>query len=242
MVDRHAAIRDLAADNPPPPQIEPRGDDTPPVMPWERSVLAPPPLVDPAVDEPGAATPQPAARAPRVSRARAVPIDTQDTQDTSPPAPPPSTGPAAQTGPAGGTDTEEVVTAEPSDQDRLPGMARGGTRLLSLTLSPLAAGLLRDAARGCSLGTAAMEAMRSSYEHLLELTIPRKQGSFPAPLRVVRVRRGERFVATRFNVSIPESQAIKDLCEHTGRSQSELFTLAIEHHFGPSAANEDVPG
>lgn len=159
--------------------------------------------------------PQQAAEDPAAEAATLLPADHRE-----------STGPS-------GTDFDETV-----DPDDLPGTRRGPNhRYLTLSLPAETRALLDQAALDDSRGAAAMDAVRASYEYLLTQKIerPGSSGPFPAPER--RVSRRRRNLSAPGNVAVSvtnlEARVLADMRDDTGRSMSELFTMAIEHYWRP---------
>jgi hypothetical protein len=120
----------------------------------------------------------------------------------------------------------------------LPGTSRGENhRSITLSMPGETRELLERAAEDDTRGAAAMDAMRASYEYLFALRIvrPEPQGPFPAaPRRVARRRRNQRSLGNvSVSVTNAEAAVLGQLRDQTGRSMSELFTLAVEHYWRP---------
>ncbi|MFN2506273.1 MAG: hypothetical protein ABR540_19010 [Acidimicrobiales bacterium] len=118
----------------------------------------------------------------------------------------------------------------------LPGFTRGNRRTLTVSLPRATLTKLRERSKGSTMGATVMEALRSSYEWLVETYEPEPAeaiGPFPAPVRLRRRRQVEDPAPVHLYVSPDEAAAVAKVADRCELSISELVTVGLEHHWSP---------
>jgi hypothetical protein len=136
--------------------------------------------------------------------------------------------------PGGGEDEHSEASATP--EPHIPGTPRGRKRLLQVYLPATTRFLLDDARKShTSLGAAAMEALRGSYEYIVSNHTPEPVegvGPFPPPRPPRRREHVDDARMRAIYVDPAEATAIEQLALDCELSISELVTIAIDHFYG----------